>query len=99
MEMTLNINEYTVATVRDVYDWAQQGGATHKLSHAQVLNLKEIVSNLPASDKNTGFNRSVFVSMRNGGKAKVFQYDRRNAPSAIQRIYDVGGGYFYSGKD
>jgi hypothetical protein len=99
MEMTLNINEYTVETVRDVYDWAQQGRHTQKLSDAQVGSLKEIIGNLPASDKNTEFNRSVFVSIRNGGKVNVFQYNRRHAPSAIQRIYDIGGGYFYSGKD
>jgi hypothetical protein len=98
MVMTVNLRNYTVYTVRDVYNWAEQSSETRKLSHPQVVTLKQIVNGLPPSGKNAGFDRSVFVSIRKGSQTEVFQYDRRHAPTVIQRIYDIGGGYFYSGK-
>ena len=94
MVMTIHLDQETVFTVRDVYNWALQGGdGTRRLTHSQVLTLKEIITNLPASNTNAGFNNSVFVSVRNGGKAEVFQYERQHIPPIIQRIYDIGGGY------
>ena len=94
MVMTIHLDQETVFTVRDVYNWALQGGdGTRRLTHSQVLTLKQIIGNLPASDKNADFNKSVFISIRNGEKVEVFQYDRRHAPAIVQRIYDIGGGY------
>jgi hypothetical protein len=97
MVMTTKLDDYTVFTAREVCDWAEQSSETRKLSHAQVLSLKQIVKDLPASDKNAGFDRSVFVSIRKDNKTEVFQYDRRHAPAVVQRIYDICGGYFYNG--
>ena len=91
--MAINLNEESVSTAREVYNWAVQSLETRKLSHSQILNLKKIISSLPASDKNADFNKSVFVSIRNGTNVEVFQYDRQHAPEILQRIYDIGGGY------
>jgi hypothetical protein len=93
MVMAINFNEESVSTAREVYNWAVQSLETRKLSHAQILNLKKIISSLPASDKNADFNKSVFVSIRNGTNVEVLQYDRQHAPGIVQRIYDIGGGY------
>jgi hypothetical protein len=98
MVMTINLNQESVSTARDVYNWAVQSLAIRQLSHSQILNLEKIISSLPASDKNTEFNQSVFVSLRNGNQVKIFQYNRQYAPAIIQRIYDIGGGYFEGGK-
>jgi hypothetical protein len=87
-----------VFTARDVYDWAEQSSEIRQLSHSQILNLEKIIGNLSTSDKNAEFNQSVFVSLRNGSQVKIFQYNRQHAPAIIQRIYDVGGGYFEGGK-
>lgn len=99
MEMTVHLNEESVYTAREVYNWARQASDLRKLSHPQKLNLEKAIQDLPASDKNSEFNKSVSVSIRKGEKVEVFQYDRRHAPSVIQRIYDLGGGYFYDGND
>ena len=93
MVMTLNLTEDTVFTVRDVYNWAHQASHTKQLTDSQVNSLKKVVNDLPASDKNATFERSVLVSIRKSTRAEVFQYDRRHAPASIQRIYEIGGGY------
>ena len=92
--MTINLNRESVFTVREVYNWAEQSSETRQLTHSQILNLQKIIGNLPASDKNAEFNKSAFVSLRNESQAKIFQYNRQRAPAIIQRIYDIGGGYF-----
>jgi hypothetical protein len=98
MVMTINLNKESVFTAREVYNWAEQGSEIRQLSHAQKLNLKKIIGDLPASDKNAEFDKSVFISLRNGSQAKIFQYNRQYVPVIIQRIYDLGGGYFEGGK-
>ncbi|HEV7926700.1 MAG TPA: hypothetical protein VGR14_15180, partial [Verrucomicrobiae bacterium] len=64
-----------------------------------VLNLKQIISLLPRSDEKADRHTSVFISMRNGKNVEVFQYDRHHVPCNVQRIYDVGGGYFETNTD
>jgi hypothetical protein len=97
MMMTLSLRDYTVFTAREVYNWATQAVETRKLTHPQVLSLQKIVEQLPASDGKVEFRRAVSVSIRRGGKVEVFHYDRQHAPAIIQRLYDIGGGYFYPG--
>ncbi|MBI3852365.1 MAG: hypothetical protein HY298_19080 [Verrucomicrobia bacterium] len=99
MVMTLNLQAYSVYTVREVYNWALQSEETRKLSHSQVLSLQKISGELPPSDKTVEFGKAVSVSIRKGDKVEVFKYDRKRAPTVIQRIYDIGGGYFYNSKD
>lgn len=93
MAMTINLEQQTVFTVRDVYDWAEQAAHTRPLSYSQVLTLKQIINDLPPSETNSDFSRSLLISKRNGDKTEVFQYDRRHIPPAVPRIYDIGGGY------
>ena len=99
MVMTLNLQHETVYTTREVYNWASQNSETRKLTHAQVLTLEKISSELPPSDPTVEFAKSVSVSIRRNGKVEVFRYDRRHAPTVIRRIHDIGGGYFYDGKE
>lgn len=93
MVMTIDLGRQTVFTVRDVYNWAHQAAETRTLSHSQVLILKQIINDLPPSDTNSDFDKSLFVSKRNGDKTEVFRYDRGHAPPDVRRIYDIGGGY------
>jgi len=69
------------------------------MNHPQLLTLRKIIGDLPASDENAIFNKSVFVAIRNGKNVKVFQYDRQHTPAIVQRIYDIGGGYFETSTD
>ena len=96
--MTINLNKESVFTALEVYNWAEEGSQVRQLSHSQKLNLEKIIGDLPASDKNAEFNKSVFVSLRNGSQVKMFQYNRQHAPAIIQRIYDLSGGYFQDDK-
>jgi hypothetical protein len=98
MVMTINLNKESVFTAREVYNWAEQGSQIRQMSHSQKLNLEKIIGDLPASDKNAEFDKSVFVSLRNGSQTKIFQYNRQHIPAIIQRIYDLGGGYFEGSK-
>ena len=97
--MQLNLADYSVRDYRDVYNWAHQGGGDRKMSHPQLLTLQKIIGDLPPSDKKADYRWSVFVAVRRDGKVEVFQYDRRRVPPIVQRIYDLGGGYFWNGKD
>lgn len=95
MVMTLNLRNSSVFTVRDVYNWAMQNSETRTLTDSQVLSLRNIIAQMPASDEQVEFNRSVSVSLRRSDEVEIFHYDRRHAPDVIQRLYDIGGGYFY----
>ena len=99
MKMTIHLDQATVTTERDVYNWATQYEGTRQLTYYQVLNLKQIISLLPRSDEKADRHTSVFISMRNGKNVEVFQYDRHHVPCNVQRIYDVGGGYFETNTD
>jgi hypothetical protein len=98
MVMTFDVRGETVFTARDVYDWAIQSSETRRLTHSQTLSLTTIAEQMPPSDKTVEFDRAVSVSIRREGKVEIFHYDRRHAPAVIQRLYDIGGGYFYDGK-
>jgi hypothetical protein len=98
MVMLFDIQDETVFTTRDVPNWALQNSDLRRLTHSQVLSLQKIAGQMPPSDKTVGFSRAVSVSMRREGKVEIFHYDRRHAPAVIQRLYDIGGGYFDDGK-
>ena len=94
MVMTIRIRDYSVFTAREVYNWAMQTSETHSLTHPQVLSLQRIVEQLPPSNEKVEFRRAVSVSVRRAEKVKIVHYDRRRVPAVIQRLYDLGGGYF-----
>jgi hypothetical protein len=99
MKMTIHLDQATVTTERDVYNWATQYEGTRQLTYSQGLTLKQIISHLPRSDEKADRNTSVFISMRNGNNVDLFQCDRRHVPCNIQRIYDIAGGYFETNTD
>lgn len=99
MVMTINLHDYSVFTVRDVYNWEFQNSETRKLSYSQVTNLQKIYNELPPSDSTADFQKSVSVSFWRKGKVKIFRYDRQHVPAEVQRIYDIGGGYFDDGRE
>lgn len=99
MVMTIQLDGKTVNTARDVYGWAEQDSATNKLDDVQVFRLQQMISTLPAPDNNSPYASSVFISIRDGQSARIFQYDRHYTPAVIWRIYDVAGGYFYADED
>jgi hypothetical protein len=99
MLMTLNLQGGTVFTEREVYNWAEQSSETRSLTHSQVLSLQDIIGQMPSSNKRIEFSGAVSVSLWRKGKVEIFHYDRHHAPPVIRRLYDIGGGYFYDGKD
>jgi len=99
MLMTIDLRNSSVHTVCEVHDWASQNDENRKLSYSQVTTLKKLSGELPPSDMHVELRRAVSVSIRKGNDVQIFRYDRRRAPAVIQRIYDIGGGYFSSGRD
>jgi hypothetical protein len=99
MEMTIRLDDESVYTVRDVYDWAEQGAETHKLDDVQTGKIQLIISQPPAPDKHSQYASSVFVAFNDSGTNRVFQYDRHYTPAAIMELYGVAGGYFYGDED
>ncbi|MDB6023900.1 MAG: hypothetical protein JWM68_123 [Verrucomicrobiales bacterium] len=96
MEMTIHLNDCTVFEERECYSsflCALQNGQSRKLSYRQLFSLRNIIDHLPPSDMKIASAKSVFISVRKGNKIKLFQYNRSHLPAAIQRIYDVAGGY------
>jgi hypothetical protein len=93
MVMTIDLQNYEVRTVREVFDWASQGSENRKLSHSQVESLEAIVSALPLTTPNVLFGRGIHVAYAKEGKVQNRTYDRRAAPQILQRLYDIGGGY------
>jgi len=90
--MTIHLDHEVVFSVTDDYNWAFRVHAPQKLTYSQAMTLRQITRDLPASEKNADFDKSVFISKRNGKNVEVYQYDRSHAPAVVQRIYDIGGG-------
>ena len=99
MVMTLNLQAETTFTVREVFNWAYQSSQTHPLTHAQVISLRDLTGRLPGSDLKIEFSHAVSVAISRNGKAEIYHYDRQHPPAEIQRLYDLGGGYFYQGNN
>ena len=97
MVITVSLNKDTVFTVREVFDWAEQGAKKEPLSLSTHSEIKNLIPELPASDKSAAFAGSVFIAARTDGPLKIYQYNRRHPPEVMRRIYDLGGGYFYDG--
>ena len=93
MIMTMDLQKYEMATVREVYNWASQNSESRKLSHSQVESLKAIVSALPLTTPNVLFGRGIHVAYAKEGQVQSRTYDRRAAPQILQRLYDIGGVY------
>jgi hypothetical protein len=99
MEMTIHIDQESISTERDFYNWAEQGAETHKLDDVQTFKIQQIISQLPAPDKHSRYASTVFVSINDGGTNKVFQYDRHYTPAVIKELYGLAGGYFYGDEE
>lgn len=99
MVMTLNLQQETAFTVREVFNWAYQSSETHPLTHAQVISLRDLTGKLPGSDPKIEFRHAVSVAVWRNGTPEIYHYDRQHPPAEIQRLYDLGGGYFYRGND
>ena len=93
MVMTLDLQKYSVHSVREVYDWASQGAETRKLSHSQVVTAKEILITLPRGTEKVPFGKGVHLAFWRDGKLQAVTYDRSAVPIVLQRLYDIGGGY------
>jgi len=99
MVMTFDLRNYSVFTMRDIYDWAWQNEEKRELSLSQVTTLTKLSGELPPSETYVELRRAVSVATRKGNDVQIFRYHRRRAPAIIQRIYDIGGGEFSSGPD
>ncbi len=93
MLMTIDLQKYSVDTVREVYDWARQNAQTRTISHSQVTSAKEILTSLPPTVEKVPFGKGVHLSFWRDGKLQAFTYDRSAVPIVLQRLYDIGGGY------
>lgn len=93
MLCTADLSKYEVMTVREVHDWAHQNYKTRKLSHAQVLTLRNIAKALPKSIQPTQVDNIVIVSVGEAEDRKLHIYDRFSLPRDIVRIYDVTGAW------
>jgi hypothetical protein len=93
--MTLDLQDRTVHTARKLKGSELQGAETRKLTFQQIAILKRLHRHLPQSDENVAFDQAVSVSVCRDGKVQIFHYQLRRAPDIIQRIYDIGGGFFF----
>jgi hypothetical protein len=99
MVMTLNLPMATVYTAREVYNWATQASDNRKLTQPQVISLQEIIEHMPPSESTVRFAEAISIAIRRNGAVDVYHYHRIHPPSVIQRLYDIGGGYFYGGSN
>jgi|ERR1043166_1051102 hypothetical protein len=97
MVMTFNLPMSTVYTAREVYNWATQASDNRKLTQPQVISLQEIMEKMPSSESTVRFAEAISVAIRRNGNVEIYHYHRSHPPSVIQRLYDIGGGYFYGG--
>ena len=97
MVMTLSLPMGTVFTAREVYHWATQASDNRKLTQPQVVSLQEIMEHMPPSESTVRFSEAISVSIRRSGNVEIYHYHRIHPPPVIQRLYDIGGGYFYGG--
>jgi len=91
MVLTLNLHDGSVATRRDVVDWAVQNSQNTPgaLSADNIAEIKKLIATLPASQDIFPFAECVLLAEHSGPTVKVYQYNRINPPLAIQHIYDI----------
>ncbi len=99
MVMNLNLQTGSSYTVREVFNWAFQSSETHALTEAQLASLRDLTGKLPGSAPKIEFSHAVSVAISRNGKTEIYHYDRQHPPAEIQRLYDLGGGYFYRGSN
>jgi hypothetical protein len=61
--MTINLQNYSVDTVREVYDWAHQNAEIRKLSQPQVESAKALLTTLPSTVESIPFGKGVHLSI------------------------------------
>jgi hypothetical protein len=93
-----DLEQSVTLTDRDCYNWAHQVTETRRLSNAQVLNLRELIANLPKSDPPKELRDLVVVSVPNGKQRRLFCYDRTKLPIEVRRIFDNTGAYIVTSK-
>jgi len=91
--MEIDLKNYTVFTDSKVINWADQNTGTRKLSHPQIITLKEIIDKMPPSTDSDQLLKCVFISFQHDSKVEIRRYLRSELPRDIQRIYDIGGDY------
>ena len=94
MLMSFDLRDHSVFTARFVYNNSVQTSETRKISEAQILSLRKIAQQMPPSERAVEPSQTVSVSIWREGGVDVFHYDRHHAPTVIERLYDIGGGYF-----
>lgn len=97
MVMTIDLNKYTVYTVRDISDHALQSSKTRELSHDQIEKVKAILKELPSSNEAIPEAKSLLLAFWLEGKLVNRKYPRESPPSQIDRLYDIGGGHLAKG--
>ena len=93
MRCVANLSSYQVETHREVYDHATQASKTRRLSHAQVLTLRELTRHLSASDAKPELANLLTVSLVEGETRRVITFDAAKPPAAVIRLYDLTGAY------
>ena len=93
MRCVANLSSYQVETHREVHDHATQASKTRRLSHAQVLTLRELTRHLSASDAKPELANLLTVSLVEGETRRVITFDATKPPAAVIRLYDLTGAY------
>ena len=93
MRCVANLASYQVETHREVHDHATQASKTRRLSHAQVLTLRELTRHLSASDAKPELANLLTVSLVEGETRRVITFDATKPPAALIRLYDLTGAY------
>ncbi|MBW3539498.1 MAG: beta galactosidase jelly roll domain-containing protein [Planctomycetes bacterium] len=93
MRCAADLSSYDVTTLREVYDHATQAQKTRKLSHAQVLTIRNLLRRLSPEDKEPKLENLLIVSCVDGGERIIHLFDRMKAPRDVIRLYDLTGAY------
>lgn len=81
----------TVASHRDVYDWAQQGSVAKSLSPLERRKLASRLAKLPTVRYASDVTRVLLVSFAKRGVWTTYCYDRKNLPSGVTDLLGILG--------
>jgi hypothetical protein len=100
LKMTLDLRRGSVATEREVVDWATQGGEppAGQLDAAQISEVRQIIAQLPPSQDAFAMAECLLLAHREGGKVGISQYNLVTPPPFVSHLYALAKAYIVLGE-
>ncbi len=89
--MTFDLDRAIVRDASVAPSWGSQGSPARKLTHHQVIVVRETLASLPKADPKVSFAGALHLAFWSDGKLKILDYPVGTVPLSVRRLFDIGG--------